>query len=136
MKKSKQLVTKHIAQHLGELNELSDSVASLLQIDRNMHTLWVSIKKNKLLLMTDDSSFATQLRFQQALIQQHINQKFLIKLKDVKIKVIAAKPQAFEQVKEKCFRISSQTASVLSYIAEDIDDDELRESLRRLGRKI
>ncbi|HFC91686.1 MAG TPA: DUF721 domain-containing protein [Leucothrix mucor] len=134
MKKSKQLVTKQIELHLGELNKLSDSVASLLQIDRNIHTLWVSIKRNKLLLMTDDSSFATQLRFQQALIQQHINQKLLTKVKEVKIKVIAAKPQAYEQVKEKCFRISSQTAKVLSYIAEDIDDKELRESLRRLGR--
>ncbi len=133
MKKSKQLVTKQIAQHLGELNKLSDSVASLLQIDRNIHTLWVSMKRNKLLLMTDDSSFATQLRFQQALIQQHINQQLLTKVKEVKIKVIAAKPQAHEQVKEKCFRISSQTTNVLSYIAEDIDE-ELRESLRRLGR--
>jgi hypothetical protein len=135
MKKSKQLVNKQLAQHLDELNALSDSVASLLQIDRKIHTLWVSVKKNKLLLMTDDSSFATQLRFQQALIQQYINQKLLIKLKAVKIKVIAAKPQAYEPVKEKCFRISAQNASVLSYIARDIDDDELRESLRRLGRK-
>lgn len=129
-------MSKHIAQHLGELNELSNSVASLLQIDRNFHTLWVSIKKNKLLLMTDNSSFATQLRFQQALIQQHINQKLLIKLKGVTIKVIAAKPHAFEQTKEKCFRISSQTANVLSYIAADIEDDELRERLQKLGGKI
>jgi hypothetical protein len=106
-----------------------------LQIDRKLHTLWVSIKKNKLLIMTDDSSFATQLRFQQALIQQHINQKLLIKLKEVKIKVIAAKPQAHEVAKPKCFRISSQTANVLSYIAEDIDDNEIRESLQRLGKK-
>lgn len=135
MKKPKQLVNKQLTQHLDELNVLSDSVASLLQIDRKIHTLWVSIKKNKLLLMTDDSSFATQLRFQQALIQQHINQKFLIKLKEVKIKVIAPKPQAHEQVKKKCFRISAQNARVLSSIAKDIDDDELRERLRRLGRK-
>ena len=133
MKRSNQLVNKQLVQHLDKLNELSDSVASLLQIDREIHTLWVSVKKNRLLLMTDDSSFATQLRFQQALIQQYINQKFLIKLKGVKIKVIAATPQAYEQVKEKCFRMSLQNASVLSYMAEDIDDDEVRESLRRLG---
>lgn len=133
MKKSKQFTPKHIAEPLEKLNELSEGVAGLLQIDRNIHTLWISIRKNRLLIMTDDSSFATQLRFQQALIEQYINQKLLIKLKQVKIKVIAAPPQHYDAVRKKCYRISPYTATVLSSIAQGIDDDELRTCLKRLG---
>jgi len=134
MKKSKQLISEHIVQHLGELNELSESVADLLQIDRNIHSLWVSIKKNKLLIMTDDSPFATQLRFQQMIIRQHINQKLLIKLSAVKIKVIAT--NAFlrrEKRQQRCYRISTDAGNILSHIAEGIEDKEISACLKRLG---
>ncbi len=132
MKKSKKIVIKHIAQHLEQLNSLSDSVARFLQIDRKIHTLWVSIEKNKLLLMTDDSAFATQLRFQQQMIREHVNQLFLIKLKSIKIKIIVVKHQAKEVAKERPFQILPQTAHVLSSIADGIEDEEIRETLRRL----
>lgn len=133
MKEPKEFITKYIFQRLGDLNDLSDSVARLLQIDRDIHTLWVSIEKNKLLLMTDDSVFATQLRFQQNIICQHLNKKFLIRLKSVKIKVMAVNNPPSEKPNEQHFYISPQTANVLSYIAESIDDEELAECLRRLG---
>jgi hypothetical protein len=134
MKEPKQFITKYIFQRLDDLNDLSDSVASLLQIDRDIHTLWVSIEKNKLLLMTDDSVFATQLRFQQEIICQYLNRKFLIRLKSVKIKVMAVNNPPREKLKGQYFYISPQTANVLSQIAEEIDDDEIGDSLRRLGR--
>lgn len=135
MKEPKQFITAYIFQRLGDLNDLSDSVASLLQVDRDIDTLWVSIEKNKLLLMTDDSVFASQLRFQQDLICQYLNQKLLIRLKNVKIKIMVANNRIKEKPKpkERHFYISPQTANILSYIAESIDDDELGESLRRLG---
>jgi hypothetical protein len=134
MKKSKQLIPRHIAEPLGKLNGLSDSVANLLQINWEAHTLWVSIKKNRLLIMTDDSSLATQLRFQQTLIEQHLNQKLLIKLKRVKIKVIAAKSQHYEATRQKCFRISPQAANILSSMAQGIDDEALRACLQKFGK--
>ncbi|MCK5813584.1 MAG: DUF721 domain-containing protein [Cocleimonas sp.] len=133
MKEPRQFITKYIFQRLGELNELSDSVAGLLQIDRNIHTLWVSIEKNKLLLMTDDSIFASQLRFQQDIICQHLNQKLLIRLKSVKIKVMATSYQPTEVSNEKRFYISPQTAHTLFHIAEGIDDEALGETLKRLS---
>lgn len=133
MKKSKQLISQHIVQHLRELNELSESVADLLQIDRNIHSLWISIKKNRLLILTDDSAFATQLRFHQVIIRQHLNQKLLTKLSGVKIKVIAKKYLKHEERQQKCYRISTHTGNVLSYIAEDIEDDEISACLKRLG---
>jgi hypothetical protein len=133
MKKSKQFIPQHIAEPLERLNELSEGVADLLQVDRDIHTLWISIRKNRLLIMTDDSSFATQLRFQQAHIEQYINQKMLMKLKQVKIKVIAAPPQYYDALRQKCFRISPYAANVLSSIAQGIEDEELRTCLKRLG---
>jgi len=132
MKQSKQFAFKHLGLHLNELNDLADSVARLLHIDRSIHTLWVSIVKNKLLLMTDDSSFATQLRFQQDVIRLHLNQKLLIKLKSVKIKIITIKHHSKEEAKDKFFQITPQTASILSCIADDIEDVEIRESLKKL----
>jgi hypothetical protein len=133
MKKSKQLISQHIVQHLSELNELSESVADLLQIDRSIHSLWISIKKNKLLIMTDDSLFATQLRFQQMIIRQHLNQKLLIKLSAVKIKVIAANALHHEERKRGCYHISTHAGNILSHIAEGIEDKEISACLKRLG---
>ena len=135
MKASQKIVIKYIAQHLEQLNYLSDSVAELLQIDRKTHNLWVSIEKNKLLLMTDDSAFATYLRFQQQRIRQHVNQLFLIKLKSVRTKIIVIKHQAKEAEKTRPFQILPQTANVLSSIADSIEDEEIRETLRRLLQK-
>ena len=134
MKQPKQLVTKRITEQLQKINGLSDRVASVIQINRNKHTLWANIEKNKLIIMTDNSSFATQLRFQQDVIRQQINQQLLIKLKSIKIKLIAPPVQAKQEVGEKCFQISSQTTDILSYIAESIDDEKLRGSLKKLGR--
>ncbi len=134
MKQPKQLVTKRITEQLQKINGLSDRVASVIQINRNKHTLWANIEKNKLIIMTDNSLFATQLRFQQDVIRQQINQQLLIKLKSIKIKLIAPPVQAKQEVGEKCFQISSQTTDILSYIAESIDDEKLRGSLKKLGR--
>jgi len=134
MKQPKQLVTQRITQRLHEINSLSDMVASVIQINRNNHTLWASIEKNKLTIMTDDSAFATQLRFQQDLIRQHINQQLLIKLKAIKIKLIAPPAQAQKDTGTRCFRISTQVADILAYIAEDIDDNKLKTSLKKLGK--
>ncbi len=136
MKQPKQIVTQRISQRLHEINRLSDMVASVIHINRNHHTLWANIDKNQLIVMTDDSAFATQLRFQQDAIRLHINQQLLIKLKAIKIKLIAPQPQTQGNSGEKCFRISTQTADILSYIAEDIDDDKLKASLQKLGQKI
>ncbi len=135
MRKSKKITIKYIEQHLKKLNALSDSVANLLQIDRNIHTLWVSIEKNKLFLMTDDSLFASRLRFQQDIVRQYLNKKLLIKLESVKIKIIAKQTQPREPRKEKRFQILPQTATILAGIAEGIEDDEIRASLKRLGRQ-
>ena len=134
MKQPKQLVTQRITQRLHEINSLSDMVASVIQINRNNHTLWASIEKNKLTIMTDDSAFATQLRFQQDLIRQHINQQLLIKLKAIKIKLIAPPAQAQKDTGTRCFRISAQVSDILAYIAEDINDNKLKTSLKKLGK--
>ncbi len=134
MKQPKQLITKRITERLQKINDLSDRVASVIQINRNKHTLWANIEKNKLTIMTDNSLFATQLRFQQDVIRQQINQQLLIKLKSIKIKLIAPPAQAKQEVGEKCFQISSQTTDILSHIAEGIDDEKLRGSLKKLGR--
>jgi hypothetical protein len=134
MKEPKQLVNPYITKHLDVLNDLSDSVAHLLQVDRNIHTLWISVKRNKLLIMTDNSSFANQLRFQQAIIQQHVNRTLLTKLKSVKIKLMPAPPQPYENTQQKCYRISSSASKILSSMAEGIEDDEIVRLLRNIGK--
>lgn len=134
MKRPKQIATKHIDQHLREINSLSDTVARLLHINRDVHTLWVSVSKNKLTLMTDDSTFATQLHYQQNIICQHINQQLLTTLKGVKIKLIPPTKEVREASRERCYQISSQTANVLSQIADTIEDEGIRETLKRLGK--
>ncbi|MCK5902762.1 MAG: DUF721 domain-containing protein [Cocleimonas sp.] len=133
MKKSKQLLNQKLTERLQVLNALSDNVANLLQIDRNQHTLWVVLKRNHLTLMTDNSSLANQLRFQEPIIAQYINKKLLTTLKKVKVKVITPKKQVIEVPKEKCFRISAKSAGELASIADGIKDETLRTTLKNLG---
>ncbi len=134
MKKISNFVNHQLTRSIESYDKLSLFVYKLLHLDQKKHNVWVVIKQQKLTIMTDNPYLGTQLRYQQDNIRDALNREFLLELKLSKVKII---PPKSENVKKKTqrFVISERTGRVLSCIAEDIEDEELRESLKKLGRK-
>lgn len=134
MKKFNRLVSSDLARNIHTQNKLSDAVYELLQLDRSQHNIWAVMKQQQLTLVTDHPILATQLQYQQNNIRDHLNRKFLLQLKNTQIKI--APPKAMRKIiKEKRFVISDNTADVLKTIADLIDDDEVKDSLKKIADK-
>ena len=134
MKKLTSLVNNELARSINIYDKLSKSVYELLELDKNTHNIWVVVKQQQLTLVTDHPILASQLQFQQDKIRDHLNKTFLLQLKKTQIKI--APPKALRQVKKgKIFDISEDTANVLQEIANMIDDEEVRDSLKKLTKR-
>ncbi len=115
-------------------DKLSSTVYEFLHLNKKKHNVWVVVKQKKLTLLTDNPYLATQLRYQQQNICLHLNQKFLMQLNTIKVKIIP--PEGVkEKVAESNFIISDKASGVLAGIADQIDDEELKKSLLRLADK-
>jgi len=133
MKKLTSLVNNELTRSINIYDKLSKSVYELLELNKNTHNIWVVVKQQQLTLVTDHPILASQLQFQQDKIRDHLNKTFLLQLKKTQIKI--APPKAFRQIKkENIFEISEGTANVLHEIANMIDDEEVRDSLKKLTK--
>lgn len=134
MKKLNRLVNSELARSIHIQDKLSNAVYELLELDKNQHNLWAIVKQQQLTLVTDHPILATQLQYQKEKIRDHLNREFLLQLKITQIKI--APPKAMRKIKkEKRFVISEDTAKVLHVIADLIDDDEVKNSLKKLTEK-
>ncbi len=133
MKKASDLVNRQLTRSIQSYDKLSNSVYEMLHLNKEKHNVWVVVKQQQLTLMTDNPYLATQLRYQQDQIRDKLNRKFLLELKKSKVKIVPPTMKR-ERPKEERFLITKKTGKVLESIAEMIDDDELRASLKKLGK--
>lgn len=127
-------MSSDLTRNINTQNRLSDAVYELLKLDRNQHNIWAVMKQQQLTLVTDHPILATQLQYQQNNIRDHLNRTFLLQLKNTQIKI--APPKAMRKItKEKRFVISDNTKDVLKVIADLIDDDEVKDSLKKIAKK-
>ena len=134
MKNINDLVNKQLVESIKSYDKLSDAVYDFLHLNTEKHNVWVVTKQKTLTLLTDNPYLATQLRYQQKNICMHINQKFLMQLNIIKVKIVPPKGIR-EKVEENNFSISDKTGGVLAGIADDIDDEALKNSLLKLANK-
>ncbi len=134
MKNINDLVNKQMVESIKSYDKLSNAVYEFLHLNKEKHNVWVVTKQQQLTLLTDNPYLATQLRYQQHNICQHINQKFLMQLKTIKVKIVPPKGVR-EKVEESNFRVSEKAGGFLADIAKDIGDEGLRESLLKLANK-
>ena len=134
MKNFNELVNRQLVESIKSHDKLSDTVYAFLHLDKKKHNVWVVVKQQTLSLLTDNPYLATQLRYQQQNICLHLNQKFLMQLNTIKVKIIP--PQnIIEKVEESNFIISDKASGILAEIADDIEDDDLKKSLLKLTNK-
>jgi hypothetical protein len=134
MKNINDLVNRQLVESTKSYDKLSNTVYDFLHLNKQKHNIWVVVKQHKLTLLTDNPYLATQLRYQQQNICLHLNQKFLMQLDTIKVKIIP--PEGVkEKIKESNFIISDKAGGVLAGIADQIDDEELKKSLLKLANK-
>ncbi len=134
MKNINELVNSQLTTSIKNYDKLSNFVYELLHLNKSKHKIWVVTKRNKLTLLTDNPYLGTQIRYQQQTICDEMNKKFLMELTEVKVKLIPAS-SSIPKSNEQRFTISENTGAILSSIAEEIEDTELKQSLIDLATK-
>jgi len=131
MKNINQLVNSQLTGSIKNYDKLSDFVYKLMHLDKTKHNLWVITKQQQLTLMTDNPYLGTQLQYQMNVICAEINKHFLLQLKKTKVKIVppTATPT---KVVNNLYEIGEQASKTLANIAEEIEDEELKNSLLKL----
>ena len=133
MKTISELVNSQLTRSAKSYDKLSQSVYKLLHLNPEKHNVWVVVKQQQLTIMTDNPYLGTQLRYQQDAIRDALNRQYLLELKKTKVKIIPPRAEK-PKVIEKRFIITEKAGTILSCIADQIEDKELRASLKKLGK--
>ena len=131
MEKINKLIQGGLTERLQRADAVIAIIAQFLKFPLD-NRLWLSLKNQRLTLLTDDIHLATQLRFQQFMLCKHINKHLDVKIRGLDIKVINL-PLARLEHKTNGFKFSHEAASVVCSIAQGIDDPELREAVMQLA---
>ena len=135
MKNFKHLVNSELTKSIENYDELSAFVYELMHLDKKKHNVWVVTKRQQLTLMTDNPYLGTQLRYQQAAICEALNRNFLMELKTAKVKIIPPTAE-LEKKKQDLYKIGGKASEILTSIANEIEDEELKLSLLKLTNRI
>jgi len=134
MKNINDLVNTQLVESIKSYDKLSNAVYTFLHLNKTKHNVWVVVKQHQLTLLTDNPYLATQLRYQQQQICLHLNQKFLMQLNTIKVKIIPPKGTK-EKIEESNYVISDKAGEILAGIADEVEDEELKQSLLKLADK-
>jgi len=134
MKNFKHLVNSELTKSIENYDKLSSFVYELMHLDKQKHNVWVVTKRQQLTLMTDNPYLGTQLKYQQAAICEALNRKFLMELKTAKVKIIPPTAE-FTKKKQNLYKVGGKASEILTSIANEIEDDELKRSLLKLANQ-
>ncbi len=134
MKNFNQLVNSQLTRSIKNYDKLSAFVYELMHLNKDKHNLWVVVKQQQLTLLTDNPYLATQLRYQQQTICNELNRRFLLEIKTGKVKIVPPTTTS-QTIKKDLYTIGEKASGILASIAEEIDDDELKQSLLKLAKR-
>ncbi len=134
MKNFQHLVNTELTKSIENYDKLSNFVYELMHLDKNKHNVWVVAKRQNLTLMTDNPYLGTQLRYQQNTICDAINRKFLMELKTSKVKIIPPTTD-LKKRQQDLYKVGGKASEVLTNIASEIEDEELKNSLLKLANQ-
>lgn len=134
MKNFSHLVNTELTKSIENYDKLSAFVYELMHLDKQKHNVWVVTKRQQLTLMTDNPYLGTQLRYQQDVICTALNRQFLMQLKTAKVKIIPPTAE-LQKKKQDLYTVGEKASAVLSSIASEIEDDELKDALLKLANQ-
>ncbi len=117
---------------LNQVDRLTQLISRFMSLPLE-NRLWPLVRGKHLILLTDDTQFATQARFMQKPLTQYLNEQTELRITRLEIKLMSVPlPKKRRQLSRKT--VSTKTADVLSSIASGIEDQELQDALRRLAQ--
>ncbi|HPY39114.1 MAG TPA: hypothetical protein PLM98_01245 [Thiolinea sp.] len=131
MKKINYFINGGLSERLDQLDKLSYLISKHTNM-RLDNRIWPMVRNRRLIVLTDDPHFATQARFTQKTLCNHLNKELSLKLNGVDIKLIAMPLASFGR-KSSRVQMSEQTIETLASIAQQINDEGLRQALVRVA---
>ncbi len=127
MRKINYFINDGLSERLDQFDKLSQLISQHTNM-RLENRIWPMVRNRRLLVLTDDPHFATQARFTQKTLCHHLNKELSLKLNGMDIKLIAM-PLASSGRKTGRTSMSEQTIETLTSIAQQIQDEGLRQAL-------
>lgn len=131
MKKINYFINGGLSERLDQLDKLSYLISKHTNMSLD-NRIWPMVRNRRLIVLTDDPHFATQARFTQKTLCNHLNKELSLKLNGVDIKLIAMPLASFGR-KTSRSPMSEQTIETLASIAQQINDEGLRQALVRVA---
>lgn len=119
-----------ISRRLNQFDQLTGIIGEFVSMPLE-NRAWPLIRGRRLTLLTDDPHLATQARFMEKQLCNHINKKLKLRIIGVDIKVMSL-PLARGARNMHRTKVSDQTSGIVGSIADSIEDPELQNVLKRL----
>lgn len=131
MKKVNYLINNNlISRRLHQFDQLTGVIAEFVSMPLE-NRVWPLLRGRKLTLLTDDPHLATQVRFMEKQLCNHINKTLKLRIIGVDIKVMSLPlARGGRNIHRK--KVSPQTSAIVGSIADSIEDPELQGVLKRL----
>ena len=132
MKKVNKLIQDNfLNERLHQFDQLTQLISTFMSLPLE-NRVWPLIRGRRLVLLTDDPHLATQARFMEKPLCNHLKEKIGHKLSGVDIKLMSM-PLARNSDRLSRNKISAQSAEIIDSIATSIEDKELQDALKRLS---
>lgn len=134
MKKIRSLVDRKLTERLYTVDDLSKLIYEAMGLSPENHRIWAIRHLRHITILTDDSILATRLRFEQRMLLHYINSHSALIIDAIDIKM-TGKRQERETTPYRKYVISDRNVKIIKSIADGIEDEELRESLKSLANQ-
>lgn len=127
------LMDKNLLERLSSVDNLSKLIYRALSLDTDKHQIWAIRNRRALTIMTDNSILATQLHYQRQRVLDYINSNSSLLLDSVTVKMTTPSSHSNRKV-HPGYKISDRNSKILLSVADSIEDEELKEGLKKIAR--
>ena len=127
------LLTPKLVERARLLEKLNFSLRALLPSPLGEHCWTAAVHEQELILVTDGSTWGSQLRYLQREILKQLNAEYRLTLKKCRIRIDA--PRVQREPLRRPLALSTDNAKVLERAADAIADPELKSALQKLARR-
>ena len=135
MKTPSNLVGNDLGSRLRSVRQFSKIICDALDLPNHVDSVWAVKNLADLTILTNDSILATQIRLRQQELQANLKRLHGLDFRSITVKMQSQAIRREKPLTHQAKRTmpSADSRKVIQSIAQNIQDDELRESLMRLG---
>jgi predicted nucleic acid-binding Zn ribbon protein len=128
-----QYLPKHWLERMEQVRQLEHCIRFSLPEPLKSHCWPSGIQGKELVVITDNSTWATQLRYQQHQILKQVNSDLNLDLKKLRVRVSSRNIKIRKTLPPR--KMSQKSAELITQGARSVTDRALRDALLRLAEK-